>query len=200
MKIQDLKNLNQERLASAKKFVDRQDNFVALAETIVKGLKNIDPGQFKEVTSALTSLSTEIKKLPSTFESLNKKDAQSIEKCMAKIVEAINSKDFSPKIDVKPPAVPKIDTSSIVAAIGDLKESDGIDLDNYRGVTIDNDSEVMQYIGFLNPKGEWYIACNNMESNQMTYVFGKANFTSAWESHMNLGYAILNVAVAEAYK
>lgn len=205
MNIQDLKKVNQSRMVGVREVVQKQDNFIKLADTIVKGLDNIDPKQFKNVADSVKELSAQLKSLPNALDKLNAKDTQEMMDCMRGIQEAINSKDFSPNIDVKSPAIPQINVAPIVKAIENLKEGKeedketGVDLDDYRGVVIDDDADTMQYIGFMNTKGEWYIICNDIDDNKMTYKFGKTDFNSAWDSHVNLNYKMLDVAVAEVY-
>lgn len=201
MNIQDLKKINQGRLVKAQEVVRKQDTFIALAEKISTGLDKVDPKQFKSVSDALKELSVQIKSLPNALDKMNAKDSQDMMDCMRSIEKAVNSKDFSPTIDVKSPTIPKIDISPITRAIESLKETEdmGVDLDDYRGIVIDDESDTMQYIGFMNPKGEWYIACNDMGENRMLYVFGKSNFSNAWDSHMSLAYKMLDTAIAEVY-
>lgn len=205
MNIQDLKKVNQSRMVKVGEVVQKQDNFIKLADTIVKGLDNIDPKQFKNVADSVKELSTQLKSLPNALDKLNAKDTQEMMDCMRGIQEAINNKDFSPSIDVKSPTVPKLDVAPIVKAIENLKEGKeedkevGVDLDDYRGIVIDDDADTMQYIGFMNTKGEWYIICNDLDDNKMTYKFGKSGFGEVWKSHVNLSYKMLDVAVAEVY-
>lgn len=201
MNIEDLKKINQGRMVKAREVVQKQDNFIKLADTIVKGLDNVDPKQFKNVADSVKELSAQLKSLPNALDKLNAKDTQEMMDCMRGIQEAINSKDFSPNIDVKSPSIPQINVAPIVKAIENLKEEKEveIDLDDYRGIIIDDESDTMQYIGFMNPKGEWYIICNDIGDNKMTYVFGKTNFNGAWDSHVSLNYKMLDAAVAEVY-
>lgn len=122
MKIQDLKELNKERMAKAQQTIKSQDNFVMLADSISKSLKNIDPKQYKEVSESLRVLSNELKGLPGIVEKLNKQDSEALLGSMEAIKVVIEGKNFSPNISVKSPETPRIDVTPIVKALDGLKD------------------------------------------------------------------------------
>lgn len=97
-----------------------------------------------------------------------------------------------PEIKAPKVSVPKMDMQCVADAISELKQDDDIDLDDYHAHDIKDDGDI-QYIGFLDPDGNWYI----MESKQNTlrYVFGHGGYTQAFNKAATYKYELLNEAI-----
>lgn len=97
-----------------------------------------------------------------------------------------------PKITIPAIKVPENDFSPITDALNSLKSEKGLDLDDYFAQDIKEDGDI-QYIGFLNPDGNWYI----MEStkNTLRFVFGNGNYSKAFNKAASYKYELLNEAI-----
>lgn len=73
-------------------------------------------------------------------------------------------------------------------------EDDTIDLDCYRAQDIIENGD-MQYVGFLNPQGDWYIIENDIKGNSMRYVFGTGGYAKAFKKAAQYQYKLLNEAI-----
>lgn len=70
-----------------------------------------------------------------------------------------------------------------------------VDLDEYRAQDINNDDKNIQYIGFVNPSGAWYIIENDIKGNSLRYVFGSKGYKKAFEGAGQYKYLLLNEAI-----
>jgi hypothetical protein len=211
----EVKNLNEAVDAINKlnltNFNASQPRIADMVENLEKLCKEMDQlsSKFKKigfapVSNALTQLLKQIEQLPKKISDITVKleRDRKVEDLLVKLNDSIKKIDFNPTINVEPPkvTVPKIDTSKLEKLIASLKEeeSNDIDLDDYRAVIIDNESDdTMQYIGFLSTDGRWYIIYNDLSENYFLYKFGNTNFEDAWSRRMELDYKPLDVAVKE---
>lgn len=102
----------------------------------------------------------------------------------------------APKVTVQPSSV---DLSPLQDTIREyFKPSEierGVDLDCYRAQDIDNTNANVQYVGFVNPEGNWYIIENDVKGNKLRYVFGKNGYAKAFSNAAMYTYLFLNEAV-----
>lgn len=69
-----------------------------------------------------------------------------------------------------------------------------IDLDCYRAQDIKESGDI-QYVGFVNPGGAWYIIENHVRENKMRYVFGTKGYAKAFKKAASYEYQLLNEAI-----
>lgn len=159
-------------------------------------------------TSELKSVTEELKDMATYDAKASREDAETLRKGLESIVDAVNNIKIPelpkqrpiPAPIVNVPAqvapvvnVPKADFSPITQAIEGLKEEKGIDLDCYRAHDLkDGDT---QYIGFLNPEGDWYIIENDVKNNSLRYVFGHGGYTQAFSKAASYKYELLSEAI-----
>lgn len=164
--------------------------------------KNID---FSPLQKSIATLSEQIAKLPTEYpeapeavETVSVDNLSELKPQLEAITAILEKLKLDPKIDVK---VPKTDMSGIESAIASLKEepTKEVELNDYMAVAIDDDSEYMQYVGFINPDGEWYILYYDIEKNLFLFNFGIDNFNKSWQNHMNISYSQLDKAVKRVY-
>lgn len=70
-----------------------------------------------------------------------------------------------------------------------------LNLQTYRAQDLDEMEEGIQYVGFTNPDGYWYILKNNQQKNTMRYKFGKDNYYDAWAIAPTFRYKLLEEAI-----
>lgn len=169
---------------------------------------------WQPVRESLSELAEQLKELPRTFpeipkpvDSVTVKNQIDIEPTLKSIQNAIENLKlapvFDPKIEVKAakPADVVVDTQPLADILeahhAKKKKQAPLLLDNYKAQDIDNDAGSMQYVGFLNPDGAWYIVENDIEGNSLRYRFGASGYKAAWRSHVSKSYKLLNEAIDE---
>lgn len=126
------------------------------------------------------------------------------------IVKAINAlgKLINPKpeVTVNAPDVkvtsPAVDLKPIVKAIQNWKapdiimpeQADKFDMDDYKAHDL-TDGTDKQYVGFMNPEGNWYIIENDMKANSLRYLFGSGNYEKAFAKASTYQYETLDEAL-----
>lgn len=70
-----------------------------------------------------------------------------------------------------------------------------LNLATYRAHDMDEQDPDVQYIGFINVDGYWYILRNDLKKNSMRYVFGYGNYMDAWTMASTLSYLPLEEAI-----
>lgn len=117
------------------------------------------------------------------------------------IKQALDSMDIQPVVNVAAPKVsvtaPELDLKPLQATLDKYFAKDDdtqIDLDCYRPQDLKNDGDT-QYIGFVNPDGEWYIIENLTKQNSLRYLFGDSDYTKAFDDAASHEYMLLNEAV-----
>ncbi len=70
-----------------------------------------------------------------------------------------------------------------------------INLADYRAIDLDNAPDGVQYVGFQNSSGGWYILQNNDSNNTIRYYFGKGSYEQAWDEKWSHDYTTLSEAM-----
>lgn len=71
----------------------------------------------------------------------------------------------------------------------------GINLNEYRAIDLDNASDGVQYVGFQDSRGNWYILQNDDRNNTIRYYFGKESYAQAWDEKYGHNYKTLSEAM-----
>lgn len=74
---------------------------------------------------------------------------------------------------------------------------DRYDLSRYRAVDIKDGTDT-QYVGFVNPEGNWYIIENKVRENSMRFVFGTSGYSKHFKSAGQYSYQLLDKAIKSA--
>ncbi len=116
------------------------------------------------------------------------------------LIKAIQRIDLKPIVNLPAPMVnveaKDIDFSPLQDTIREYftPPETKLDLNNYRAQDI-KDSGDMQYVGFVNPKGNWYIIENDIKKNSMRYLFGSGDYTKHFKKASSYAYKLLNEAI-----
>lgn len=183
----------------------------------VKNQVKIPTLDFSEVTEAVKNLTQSVESKETDFsEVVSKLDG--VEQALSKLptsypempssVEISNQHDYSDKfdalqeaiakIDVKPEikiTEKKIDLKPIETAVKEAATPPQFDLSTYRAQDLDEMEPGIQYVGFTNIDGYWYILRNDVKNNNMRYKFGKDNYSTAWEKAPIYDYQLLEEAM-----
>jgi hypothetical protein len=173
---------------------DRISEFGQRIEQAVKGLDSSDHESSElEVLQAMKSV---LEKLNSS----NSTDADTNRELLSKVVAAINALKLNveaPQITVEPTPVdftPLQDTIKEYFASDQTEEDSGICFEDYKAQDI-SETDNMQYVGFVNPKGNWYIIENDVKGNSLRYLFGTKNYAKTFKKASTYQYFLLNEAI-----
>lgn len=143
-----------------------------------------------------------------SLEAVNRQGTEAIVQALHSLLTALDKPEKeipAPIVTVEPPQVTvqerKLDLSPIAAAIAELKsaeEAPTIDLDDYRVQDLVDSGKTKQYIGFMNPSGGWYIIENDIQKNQMRYLFGTEDYAGHFQNAALYEYHLLNEAINAA--
>lgn len=148
---------------------------------------------------------------------------KNIDKSLAQVIAALKKLNMSPVINTPAPVVEITEKSidftpfqnmirdallhrpEIVVSTPEVIEADEVvvvpdrfDLSRYRAQDLRDSGDSLQYIGFINPEGCWYIIENNISNNSMRYVFGSKAYTKHFKNAASWEYRILSEAIDAA--
>lgn len=145
----------------------------------VKGLEKVVGSlQSVKITSD-DDIKTALARLDTAFSNLNVRPVVNIPAPKVEVKE--REIDFKPLID-------KLNTPVKV-------QSETVD---YRAQDLDENSDPnIQYVGFVNANGGWYIIENDTLQATLRYKFGKRGYSKGWESRTGHSYKLYNEALSE---
>ena len=76
-------------------------------------------------------------------------------------------------------------------------KEEGLHLECYRVSDSKEPVTGIQYFGFVDAEGKWYILYNDATEGTVRYKFGVDNYTSAWKDCDKYDYKLLNEAIDE---
>jgi DNA repair ATPase RecN len=164
-----------------------------LAQTVIraitdKGIKleaQVDTKTDEAELAALKDVQTAIEKL----QALESDGNSSTNKLLSDVLRAVRAIVPAQKqpIDFKP-------LQDTIKQYFDTNDTDTLDLDDYKAQDL-SDGDNIQYVGFLNPAGKWYIIENDLKKNTLRYVFGSGKYSDAFKKAASYDYKLLNEAV-----
>jgi len=161
-----------------------------LASLETSGAKKLD----KRVVDAISSLA-------SIVEALNavkiENDAD-VKLALGEIASILKNMDMKPVVRVDAPKITlnekEVNFDPLLKALNRETVSDDDPLVGYKAQDINNDDPHVQYIGFVNSKGNWYIIENNETTSSLRYVFGKDKYSEAFKNITKLRYKLFSEA------
>lgn len=186
------------------------DGLPKLAQNLTVLTDAVDGLSKKYQNEGLSELSQQLKKTVDQLGVVAKNLTQTkikvdlpLQKTIDGLTNSIKAIDFKPTVNVPPATVkvssPKVDTSGLESVMQQYlsDENKEIDLDDYRAQDLDEMELGVQYVGFVNPKGAWYIVKNVEENNTLRYAFGNDSYSAFWPQASKLDYTLLNEALHE---
>lgn len=178
------------------------DNLVKLTEH-VKSLR--DEYDNKGTGKTAKQLSTLVEKLENVAKALTSSKVEvdkEFKKLVKDLLSEIKAIDFNPTVNVAATkvTVPEINTSGIERILTDFTTKEAVekvDLGDYFAQDLDELEPGIQYVGFVNPKGNWYIIKNIEEENKLRYAFGSDAYADFWPRASQLQYKRLDEALNE---
>lgn len=163
-----------------------------IIDSVEKLLKEFSK-QKTDFAKAVESLNKSIgsfPKIPSKIELSDPKDYTENFKELNETLGKIDIKPDPPIVNVEAP-----DLKPIKEAVEKSKTPLQLDLSTYHAQDLDEMEEGIQYVGFTNPDGYWYILKNNIGENTMRYKFGKKDYADAWRYASTFRYYLLEKAI-----
>ena len=182
---------------------DLGDRVAELGAKITEAIDSIRSD--KSQAKAFNALADNYKSLVTAVTDTAKNNNATLAAAVDNFTSSLDAKDFSPNISVKAPNVnvappdlsPLNKTLDKLLAVPKTRPEAAIHFDDYKAQDLASDGEAFQYVGFVNPKGAWYIIFNDIDNNSLRYKFGVKNYTGAWKSRSGMAYLLLNEALNE---
>jgi hypothetical protein len=162
-----------------------------LASLETSGTKKLD----KQVVDAISTLGS----IVGAIKLVRISNDSETKQALADISNILKGINFSPVINVSAPKVTvqerDIDFNPLINALNKEVPSDDDPLSGYKAQDINNDDPNIQYVGFVNSAGEWYIIENSDSS--LRYKFGKSKYLSAFKDCAKQSYKLYSEAINE---
>lgn len=139
-----------------------------------------------------------LEKVANSMKDIKVSSDDDIKLALHTLAMAFNSIQFNPVVSVAPAkvTVPEINTKPLENAIkGAFKESQKLELSDFKAQDINEDEIDVQYVGFVNPSGQWMIIKNEADKDRMRYKFGKKGYESAFKVAHKYTYKTLDEAI-----
>lgn len=177
--------------------VAKDPRMTEVAKSLTELIDNIREASAKVQSVDMSPLSDKFGALDKTLRTLPDRMGQvnaeyDSREEIKKLNQLIASKNFSPNISV---SAPKVNIDPLKEIL--QQSSNELDLSSYRAQDIDEEEMGVQYIGFVNPKGAWYIIRNDEEKNALRYKFGRSRYSAAWGKLSTFDYKLLDEAYDE---
>ena len=166
---------------------------VLLASLETSGAKKLD----KQVVDAISTLGTIVQALST----LKVESDSEVKDTLKTIADSLSNLDVRPVVNVPKAQVTvqerKIDFDPLINALNKepAKETDDDPLAGYKAQDINNDDPNIQYVGFVNAQGNWYIIQN--DDSSLRYKFGSKGYTRAFKDCAKLSYKLYSEAIGE---
>lgn len=177
---------------------DLGDKIKELTTKLTEAVKSTDTTDLdKDQIKSLNKLESNLEKIASILSDASYDDKSG----NASLLKAIKAIDLKPIINLPAPVVnvepQKVDFTPLQDTFREYmdRERSEIDLDCYRAQDLSEKGDI-QYVGFVNPEGNWYIIENNVSNNTMRYVFGTEGYAKAFARASTFDYRLLNEALS----
>jgi hypothetical protein len=170
-------------------------NLTELLKSIAIARQDLDKSGISEIKDTFEMLLSAMSDLPDKVAATDKSDE--LIPYLKDVSAAVRSIRFNPNVTVTPAKVDLTSLENTLKEVLSTPEAEGIDLECYKAHDIDNTDPNIQYVGFVNESGAWYIMENNSLENSLRYKFGKKNYQTAFPKASTFGYRILSEAINE---
>lgn len=196
LKTLDKKKLDQseakDKAVSLKALNDLGEDIRTLLSSLEKtGAKTLD----KDFVAAVKGL----EKVAKSLSSIKVTSDEDIKQAIIGLTHVLANLDVKPQVHVAPAKVTvnerEIDFKPLIKEINKPVKTSS--LSEYKAQDINDEDPSIQYIGFVNPQGSWYIIENNLLDSSLRYKFGKSGYSTAWQKPQQHKYRLLNEAYSE---
>lgn len=187
------KQSKQHKQAVLNAFSGLSNDIRTLLESLDKtGAKRLDK-DFVEAVKTLTGVAGKLESIKITSDN-------DIKEALTALAYSLSRIDVRPVVNVPPPKVEiterEIDFKPLIDKLQPVKVQP--EVTDYRAQDMDSETDPnIQFIGFVDAKGAWYIIQNDMMMNTLRYKFGKKSYASNWKNRAKLAYRLYNEALDE---
>jgi len=186
--------------ASIQSFNELSKSVDSLNSSLSNSVKEIKAGNV-DATSTIVDVTDSYRKIIDILVESDAQRTSELEKALSETRQALR--------ELKTIDIPEINTKGIESVLKELlskpesievevtepePEDEGVDLDDFKAHDLKEDGDV-QYIGFMNQKGAWYIVENNTVKNSLRYVFGINKYKSSFKKAGVWEYKTLSEAI-----
>lgn len=177
------------------------DNISSLTQKTDELRQRVQDEGLTKVTKQLVQLTIQLQNLSKTLGTTKIDVGSALQKTISDLSKKIGDIDFNPTVNVSAPKIniPGVDLSGLQSTLEAYvpKESTVLDLNEYRAQDLDQMEPGVQYVGFINQDGNWYIIKNVEQDNTLRYAFGNDAYADFWPIASTLVYTRLNEALHE---
>lgn len=151
--------------------------------------------EFSAIKAALAKPSAEPEKLAPHFTALGDRLTKVLSEQKQPIVQA-------PEVKLTEKTVDMANVEKLLTNLIDLNQPknapanapESTDYSKCRACDLDNAPDGIQYIGFMDHAGNWYIIQNDSKNNTVRYHYGSGDYLAAWSDRYGLDYSLPGAA------
>lgn len=188
-------------LASKDNWTTVVEEMAGAAERIQSVIDGLETGGVKKIETSFSAAVKSLQGVVAQLKTVKVQNDDDVKKELQAVTKAVQALAFDPVIKVEAPNVTlqerEIDFSPIRESLAAFIPESRIDLSEYRAQDLDEMEPGVQFVGMLNPNGDWYIIKNDEAENSLRYKFGKGKYASAWAKISTFAYKHLDEAINE---
>lgn len=199
------------RQAAATLVKERHDR-EELARTVIdgitdKGVKVIAELDASKLSEEQQKSLDQLRSVISQLQDSEKTANDGLKSLVQELIASVKALEVAPKVSVDAPVVnipaqkaPQVtvdvDLDPLEAVLRELLTPADTkpDLSRYRAQDLKEQGDI-QYVGFVNPEGNWYIIENDTKKNQMRYLFGAKGYAKHFRNAGQYVYKLMNEAI-----
>lgn len=181
-------------------FSDLVDALYTLTKRMSAVAQDFDGNGVRSIEKALNGAASKLETAVDKLKSVKVESDDDLKEVLSDMRDTLQAFDYAPTVTVPAPNVTvspsELNLKPLQTALEDgLRPLNKIDLSNYRAQDLDEQEQGVQFIGFVNPSGNWFIIKNVEADNTIRYKFGKDKYSQAWGKAPGYEYLSLDKAV-----
>lgn len=194
-----LDKIKQKKSAQKEEFlkVKQASSTNVLYQEVRNLLKSLEKTGAKSLDKDFIKAVDKLSNIASKLESVKVTSDKDIKELLGTLSQVLSQMELRPVINVQPPKIVmpehKMDFTPFMDKMKPAKQPL-----EYKAQDMDSISDPnIQWIGFIDAKGAWYIIENNTFDDSLRYKFGKKDYTKAWQERTKHAYKLYNEALNE---
>lgn len=178
------------------------DAFNGLSKEIRDLLASLEKTSAKTVDKDFVASVKSLGEVARKLENVRVTSDGDIKQALNALAAAFSRLDVRPVVNVPAPKVEiterEIDFKPLLDKLNTpVKVQDKVT--DYKAQDLDDEesNQNIQYLGFVDPTGRWYIIENDLLMNTLRYKFGKRGYSKGWSGRAKHAYKLYNEAVNE---
>lgn len=174
---------------------DLGEHIAALGEKIIHVMQMVQAD--KSTKEQIDRFGAEFKTLADLARKTTREQSEMVREALNELKDIIRQQKPivvpAPRVSLQEKAV---DFNPVLEKLDALmpKQVSTFNMASYRAHDLDNAPDNMQYIGFENEDGDWYIMRHNATDNRDRFYFGSEDYATAWDERISHEYKTLSEA------